>query len=197
MKKTNYLITGILAIAIIVLFILQFAGKKQDDKEKVIFSEDSVSVHLPIAYVDADSLLPNFNFYTHLMNDFEIKLSKQKGQLDSRLQAFQKEVLEFQQKAQNNAFLTRERMEQEQIRLSRKQEELERSAAQIEQELAQEKNRIDRQWSDTLSTGIKEFNNNPKKYQLIFTKGNILYADESYNITQEVIEYLNAHYKVE
>jgi outer membrane protein len=199
MKNTNYIISGILAIAVIILFILQFSGKKSQPQNDTVLQGDSIVSHLPVAYVDADSLLSNFNFYNHLMNNYELKLSKQNNQLSQRYQGYQKEVIEFQQKAQNNSFLSRERMEQESARLARKQREIEQTAAQMEQELALEQRILQQQLSDTLSSAMKEFNN-PQKYQLIFTKSgntNILYANESYNITQEVIEFLNIRYKTE
>ncbi|MDR2086319.1 MAG: OmpH family outer membrane protein [Dysgonamonadaceae bacterium] len=199
MKNTNYIINGILVIAVIVLFILQFTSKKDTQTNDTVLYSDSISLHLPVSYVDADSLLANFNFYNRLMNDYELKLTKQNNQLNQRYQSYQKEVIEFQQKAQNNAFLSRERMEQENARLARKQREIEQTAAQMEQELALEQRIMQQQLMDTLSSAMKEFNN-PQKYQIIFTKsGNttILYADESYNITQEVIEFLNARYKTD
>ncbi|MDR2057239.1 MAG: OmpH family outer membrane protein [Dysgonamonadaceae bacterium] len=201
MKNANYFINGILAIAIIILFILQFSGKKHQCKSDTILKGDSVFVHLPVAYVDADSLLKNFDFYTQLISDYELELSKQNNQLNQRYQNYQKEVLEYQQKAQNNAFLTRERMEQEESRLLRRQKEIEQTAAQMEQELALKQKIIQQRLSDTLSIAVKEFNT-PQKYELIFTQinsgiSNILYASEPYNVTQELIEFLNLRYKVE
>jgi outer membrane protein len=199
MKNTNYIINGILVIAVIILFILQFSGKKCQQENDTVLQGDSIVSHLPVAYVDADSLLANFNFYNHLMNDYELKISKQNNQLNQRYQGYQKEVIEFQQKAQNNSFLSRERMEQESARLARKQREIEQTAAQMEQELALEQRILQQQLSDTLSSAMKEYNS-PQKYQIIFTKSgntNILYANKSYNITQEVIEFLNGRYKTE
>jgi outer membrane protein len=200
MKNTNYIISGIFAIAIILLFTLQFTNRKNyKNKDETVFTEDSVFVHLPVAYVNADSLLTNFRFYTNLLSDFETKLSKQRSQLNQRYLSLQKEAADFQEKAQNNAFLTRERLEQENARLVRKQKEIEQSAADMEQEFTLQQNIIQQQLSDTLSSAMKEFNT-PQKYQMIFTRagnGNILYANESYNITQEVIEFLNSRYKVE
>jgi outer membrane protein len=199
MKGINYIISGIFAIAIIILFILQFTCKKGENKSENCLSGDSLSLHLPVAYVNVDSLQMQFNFYTRLIGDYENKLSKHNSALNQKAQNFQKEVLEYQQKAQNNAFLTRERMEQEEARLSRKQKDLEQEAARAEQELALEQKIIQQQVSDTLSVAMKEFNV-PQKYQMIFTRtGNspFLYIGESYDITQEVIDFLNARYKVE
>jgi outer membrane protein len=200
MKNTNYIVSGILTVAVIVLFVLQFTGKKDENiKSETFFTGDSVSIHLPVAYVDVDSLLADFNFYTDLLGDFETKLSKQRNQLNQRYLGFQKEASEFQEKAQNNAFLTRERMEQENTRLVRKQKEIEQAAADLEQEFVYQQNAIQKQLSDTLSSAMKAYNT-PQKYEMIFTRtgnGTILYANEIYNITQEVIEFLNARYKVE
>jgi len=198
MKNTNYIISGILAIAVIILFILQFTDSKQDSKQNSNFSGDSISVYLPVAYVNIDSLLTNFNFYTQLISDYESKLSKQNSQLSQRYQKFQKDVTEFQQKVQNRAFLTPERMLQEETRLGRVQKDLEQATAQVEQELALEQRVIGQRLSDTLSVAMKKFNE-PQKYQMIFTRtgnSNILYADDSYDITQEIIDFLNLNYPV-
>ena len=196
MKNTNYIISGILAVAVIILFVLQFTGNKQTTKDNLTIVGDSIPAHLPIAYVDVDSLLTNFNFYTQLVSNYENKLSKQNGQLNQRYQKFQRDITEYQQKAQNGAFLTMERMQQEETRLGRVQRELEQAAAQMEQELALEQRIISQRLSDTLSIAMKKYNE-PQKYQMIFTKtgnNNILYACDSYDITQEVIDFLNSNY---
>jgi outer membrane protein len=199
MKNINYIINGVLIVAIVILFVLQFAEKKQCAKDDINLCGDSITTHLPVAYVNADSLLTHFNFYTHLVTDYESKATKQNGLLSQRYEKFQKDVVEYQQKAQNNAYLSMEKMQQEETRLGRVQREIEQSAAQMEQELALEQRIIQQRLSDTLSLAMKEFNE-PQKYQLIFTKtgnSNILYANETYDITQDVIDFLNKRYLVE
>jgi outer membrane protein len=110
----------------------------------------------------------------------------------------QNEVINFQQKAQNNAFLSQERMLQEQNRIQRMKDDLDKQATQVEQELVLDNQLLQQQVSDTLVLGMKEFNN-PQKYHLIFAKSgnNILYADAHYNITNQVIEFLNKRFKAE
>jgi outer membrane protein len=181
-----------------VLFVFtQCNSKDTKPAEGVAAGSESDTQYLPIAYVDADSLLVHFDFYNGLVTAYEDKLSKQNGTLNSSYQKLQNEAISFQQKAQNNAFLSQERMQQEQSRIQRMQQDLEKRAAQVEQELALEQKLIQQQLSDSLNLGIKEFNT-PQKYQVIFTKtGNstILYGDEHYNITNEVIEFLNKRFK--
>ncbi|GHV10059.1 hypothetical protein FACS1894162_2410 [Bacteroidia bacterium] len=152
---------------------------------------------LPIAYVDVDSVLTYFEFYNKLVSAYEDKLGARNNSINSGYQKLQNEAINFQQKAQNNAFLNQERMQQEQTRIQRMEQDLKNRAAQMEQELAVEQQLLQQQVSDTLKAGIKKFNT-PQKYQMIFTKmGNttLLYADERYDITKEVLEYLNQHIK--
>lgn len=193
MRKTKHIMSGIFTMAIALLFFAQCNNKEANVPTGDATEEKPLAQYLPIAYVDYDSVLIHFNYYSKLMNAYETKLSKQNNALNRDYQKFQEEVQNFQQKAQNNAFLTQERAVQEETRLQRLQQNLEKQAAQIEQELALDQKVLQQQLSDSLTLGIKEFNT-PQKYQMILTKsGNavILYADEHYNITNEVIDFLN------
>jgi outer membrane protein len=197
MKNNRHSIMRILVFTVVTLLFVQCNSKEVKPSEEVTAGSGVVPSYLPVAYVDTDSLLVHFDFYNNLVSAFETKLSKQNSSLNSSYQKFQSEAAGFEQKAQNNAFLSQERMIQEQTRLQRMQQDLEKRAAQMEQELALEQKLIQQQLSDSLALGIKEFNT-PQKYQMIFTKsGNstILYADEHYNITHDVIEFLNKRFK--
>jgi len=198
MKKIKPAILKIVAFAAILLFFVQCNNKeiKTDGGTNAPGSE-TISSYLPVAYVDVDSLLRHFDFYNQLISAYETKLSKQNSILNSNYQKFQSDVAAFEQKAQNNAFLSQERMLQEQTRLQRTQQDLEKKASQMEQELALEQKLIQQKFADSINVGIKEYNT-PQKYQMIFTKtanSTILYADEHYNITQEVTDFLNKRFK--
>ena len=61
--KNNYVISGILAAALILLYILHFTSKPSSDGEQIkIKYAPGDSITLPIAYVNVDSLLMNYNF---------------------------------------------------------------------------------------------------------------------------------------
>jgi outer membrane protein len=196
--KNNYIINGILAVAVIVLFVLQFTGKKTDTKNDAVGGvvTDSSVLHLPIAYIRTDSLMVNYKFFNDLNDAIIKKMENQKLVINQRTQKFQKEYVEFQQKAQMNAFISAERQQQEQNRLIGQQQDLENYAAQAEKELALEQMKMNQQLQDTIVAALKVFNN-PQKYQFILSNvgtDNIVYADDSYDITKEVIEFLNARY---
>ncbi|HPC27005.1 MAG TPA: OmpH family outer membrane protein, partial [Paludibacteraceae bacterium] len=122
-----------------------------------------------------------------------------KKQEDSRLtinmkaRELQNEMNEFQKKLENNAFLSRERAEQEQSRLIKKQQDLQKLDAQLSQKLLEEQQKMSEQLRDSINAFLKEFNKD-KKYHIILSNtsnDNILYAVDGYDITSEVIKQLN------
>ena len=103
---------------------------------------------------------------------------------------------DFQRKVENNAFLTRERAEQEQQRLIKKQQELQDLDNQLAQELLQEQQKLNEQLRDTIVSQLKAFNEG-RGYQVVFSNtvgDNILLAGEVYDITADLLEYLNKSY---
>ena len=198
MKNNNYIINGILITAVILLFSLHSCNKGSDTKsqESLFYTSDSTGFHLPIAYVRTDSLFSNYKYSIDLSDglmkfrdDKVLVLRKQEDR-------FKKEYTDFQEKAERNLFISRERGEQEQTRLIRMQQDLEKLMASTEMEIAVEQARITQLLHDTIIANVKLFNT-PKKYEMILTNvgtDNILYADPSYDITFEVIEFLNSKY---
>lgn len=197
MKNISLIINAVLGIAVIVLFVLVLGGKNNGGAPGVVFGSDStLTVKLPIAYVNVDSLLLNYQF---AKESNETLLKKQEdSRLDLNVQArqLQGEMAEFQRKLENNAFLSRERAEQEQNRLMRKEQDLQQLNAKLSQELMEVQQKVSEELRDTINAFLKEFNKN-KKYEMIISNtasDNILLANEGYDITQEVIEILNERY---
>jgi outer membrane protein len=177
-----------------VMSVFTQCGSKGGNASDVAIAEGANSELLPVAYVDVDSLINHLDFYLQLVDGYERELSKQNESLNAAGRKLQNEAIAFQQKVQNNAFLSRERAEQEQTRIQRMQADLEKRADQVQQDLAVKQRNIQQQLQDSLLLGIKEFNT-PQKYQMIITKSATLYADERYNITAEVTDYLNKRFK--
>ncbi|MDD4637133.1 MAG: OmpH family outer membrane protein, partial [Bacteroidales bacterium] len=106
------------------------------------------------------------------------------------------ELGEFQRKLQNNAFLSQERAQSEENRLRKKQSELQELEQRLSSEITQEQSSMNEQLRDSVYSFLKTYNKeNP--YQIILSNtfnDNILYSDEKYDITKEVIEMLNERY---
>ena len=196
MKNSNYIINGILLVAVIFSFHSCNKGSDVKSQESFSSSSESTSFHLPIAYVRTDSLFSNYKFSVDL-SDALMKFRDDKVLILRRQEdRLQKEAADFREKQERNVFITAEKTQQEINRLTRMQQDLEKLMASTEMEIATEQARITQQLHDTIVASVKLFNT-PKKYEMILTNvgtDNILYADPSYDITLEVIEFLNARY---
>ena len=197
MKNSNYIINGVLLVAVIVLFILHFTGKgtfnKSSDAKGI--TADSANIRLPIAYVRTDSLLTNCKFFNDLNDALLKKVEDRKQQINQKAEKLNKDVVDFQQKAQSNGYLTQESQAQAQNRLISQKQDLDALADQVDKEISAERVKVSIQVQDTIISVLKQFNT-PRKYQLILSNSgmdNILYADQVYDITKEVIDFLNAH----
>ncbi len=198
MKNTNYIISGILAVAVIILFILQFSGNKTGN-DPVMSGGDSAVVLLPVAYVNTDTLLLNYNYAKDLNDALMHKVETSRASINQKGQQLSAEMVDFENKVNNNAFLSRERAVSEQQRLEKKQRDLQELMARNQNELEMERLRVNQQLSDTVMVALKIFNAS-KKYQFIFSNAgndNILLANEAYDITKQVLEFLNSRYKPE
>ena len=197
MKSTNYIINGVLAIAVIILFILQFSGKKTSVKEPVLNNRDSCATLLPVAYINSDSLLLNYNFAIDLNDALMSKVEKSRAVINQKAQQLSAEMVEFENKVNNNIFLTRERAIAEQQRLEKKQRDLQELMARSQEEMGMEQARVNQQLTDTVLSVLAIFNSS-KKYQIIFNNtlnDNVLLANDAYNITKEILDFLNGRYK--
>jgi len=195
MKNVNYLISGVLAVAVIILFVMQCSDNKTEQNtvgNKFANFGDSVS-SLPVAYFYIDTLLQNYNFAKDLNEQITRKQENARANLTQQARNLESEINEFRYKAQNGAFLTQARAEQEQERLMKKQQDLQNMDAKLTQELIDETNRMNEQLRDTIMSHLRIFNQD-KKYQIIISSdatNPIFLADEVYNITGEIVDYLN------
>jgi outer membrane protein len=199
MKNTySYVIGGIIAVAVVVLYILFFTSRTSlnSDKNGAVFNLSDSTVTLPIAYVNIDSLLSNYNFAKDLNEALIRKEESSRATLNQKQREMQTAAQEFERKRQNNAFLSQDRAQQEYDRIMRMQQEYEQTANRLSQEFALEQQKLNFQMEDTIKVRLEEFNKN-KKYEIIFSNrgtGTILYSDKKYDITKEVVDFLNKKY---
>ena len=190
-------LTVILLAAVIVLFVLVIK-KPKCSQEGTCTATTSIEMNnLPLAYINVDSLLLQYDFAINANDALMRKQEDARLKINSQAKRLQEEMNDFQRKLENNAFLSRARAEQEQTRLLQKQEELQKLDAQLTEELMIEQQNISLQLRDSINNILKVYNAD-NRYQLIIsnTSGdNLLYADEAYNITNDVVELLNTRCK--
>ena len=192
MKKTNVL-KGLLALAVVLLFA-QCTEKKETSTEA---SAPAVAgTNMKIAYVEVDSLLTKYRYWNDLNELMIQKEENIRTTLNEKAKDLDKEMREFQRKLENNGFASRERAEQENLRISQKQRDLQQLQEKLTSELQAENQKISLQLRDSINSFLKIYNKD-KGYSLIISNtgfDNLLYADPAFNITQEIVDGLNARY---
>ena len=151
---------------------------------------------LKIAYVDVDTLLINYSLWIELNEEMIRKEESVRATLNEKAKSLQAEYEEFERKLNNNAFATRERAEAEQKRILKKREELEEVSERLTNELAIENNKNSVLFRDSINAYIRDYNK-IHGYNIILSRigDNILYIANAMNITQEIIEGLNARHE--
>ena len=200
MKNINYVINGVIAVAVIILFVMQFSSKKESTVAPAFTTEGDSTNLLPVAYVNVDSLLSNYN-YSKDLNERILKMQEDyRLDMTQRSNALRTELNDFQRKYEANAFLTTERAQQEGNRLQKKQEELQNYAAKKEQELAAKQMELNGQLRDTIVAQLTTFNQT-KGYQIQystdskFKSGNKTVTVNKNSTTKKTISKLKAKKK--
>ncbi|MBD1432826.1 OmpH family outer membrane protein [Sphingobacterium sp. DN00404] len=148
-----------------------------------------------IVYINADTLSEKYEYYKDIRSKLEAKVKKAQSDLQSKGQAFQREVAEYQQKAATMSASDRQATEE---RLARKQDELGRldqnASASIAQDESTEFNNVYNTISEYLKKHAEE-----KGYELVLTYSvsnpTVLYAEKKKDITTEVVAALNKEYQ--
>ena len=174
--------------------VLGFSQCKQQTSAPVQEQAPVAVSGLKIAYIDVDSLLANYACYQDLSEEMLRKEENYRLVLAEDANKFQKDVTDFNKKIENGVYSLRERAEAEQNRLAKRQQALQEKSDKYSKELADEGNANAQKVSETIDNFIKEYNKS-HGYDLIISKSSLMFANESLNITAEILEGLNAAYK--
>lgn len=193
MKSIKNIITALCA-AVVVLTFAQCNNTPQQAHATTYAVCDSTP-SIKIAYVDIDTLLTSYNLWIELNEEMIRKEESMRATLNEKAKKLQADYEEFERKLNNNAFVTRERAEAEQNRIIKKREELEALQERLTNELVAENNKNSVLFRDSINAYIRDYNKT-HGYNVILSRigDNILYIDQAMNITQEIIDGLNARH---
>ena len=194
MKRLNYLMNGLAALALIVLFA-QCAGNTDKQTTNAPAQAGGLS-EMKIAYVEIDTLLAKYNYCIDLNEAMVKKSENVRMTLNQKANSLNKEKQDFQKKVENNAFLSQDRAQQEYNRLVKLEQDLQELSNKLQNGLMEENNKNSLQFRDSINAFLKEYNKT-HGYSLIFSNtgfDNLLYADSAFNITEEIVNGLNARY---
>lgn len=150
---------------------------------------------LKIAFVDIDSLLSKYEFSIDLNKEMLREEEDMRMKLSEKAKALQADYADFERKLQNNVYATRERAEEEQARILKKKDELEKLEQRLISELTAKSQKNNVTLHDSIDSFLNAYNAE-KGFDLIISRvgDNLLYANKALDITEEVINGLNARY---
>ena len=194
MKNLSIGLNVLLLIAVIVLYILHFSGNSKSTSNQG--GTATVNADAKIVYINMDTLLNNYTQSRELNEAFLKKLEANRTELNIKVKNFDREAAEFRNKVENNGFMIRERAEQAQMDLMIKQQNLQKLQQEMTENAQREQMEINRKLYDAITNFLTEYNK-AKGFQLILSTtlgGNVLFAQEGFDITNEVVSQLNEQY---
>lgn len=199
MKNVNTVLTYIALVAIVVLFILQFTKTSavvEGVAAKPAVMTKDFGDRLPLAYVNTDSLLLNYEMAKDL-NEVLVKQQEDaRTNIGEEARVLDAEVREHQRKIQNNGYLSYERAQNEEAKLQQKNQKLTELSNKLGNEISEKQMKVSEQLRDSIVNYLEEYNK-IANFELIYSNtlgGNVLYAKKVYNITEEVLGALNRRY---
>lgn len=193
MKQLSTVLNGILLIAVIVLFVLHFYDSDAQEETREAKQELVGEGDFPVAYINTDSLLLNYTFAKQVNEQLMNKEESSRADFNAKAKVFQEDAVAFQNKVQNNGFLSMERAQKEQERLAKAERDLQVLNQKLSNELMAEQEMLNRQLRDTLINYLNDYaKENPYKIILSNTLGdNVLYGADGVDITHEIVDALN------
>lgn len=196
MNKLSQLAWAVAGVAILTSCNQQGAERATPSaNDNVATTSQSTEKAEKIVYVNSDTLSEKYEYFQEIRTKLEAKIKKAQSDLQSKGQAFQREIADYQQKAPTMSASDRQATEE---RLARKQDELGRldqnASTSIAQDEATEYENVYTRITDYLKKHAEE---NGYTLVLTYSRGNptVLYADAKMDITEQVIKGLNEEYK--
>ncbi len=147
-----------------------------------------------IVYVNTDSLLARYTFFSQNKENLESRSRRAERDITSRTEKLEKEFMEAQQRAQTGRLTQQEAVSLEQD-LMKKQQDLVQYRDRITQNLMDEEAKLSRELNENISNYLRDFGRE-RNYTFVLgytgLGGSVLFAADSLDVTQEVLEGLNA-----
>ncbi len=186
-NKTSLIISILAILVALVAIIFAVSGSKKKTQPT---TAKPVSSNLNVAYVNVDTLLNHYDLYNTLMINYYNKQNKYEKQLQSKLNSIQQQALTLQDNYKKG-LITSLTYQQKMQKLQVEQQNVQQWYQQKSQELAQDQQIIMMRVTDSVMNTINRFNKD-KKYHLILNKSALLYGDPGMDITDTLIEIMNA-----
>ena len=197
MNMTKIVLNGLMAVAVAAAIASCNNPTDESSAEAAPTKASDKATHAyKIAYVQIDTLTSQYQKCKDLEEEFAKKRANAEATINAKGKNFTAQMQEFNRKYQSNQF-TQQQFEAEQARLQKLQQDLQDLQARLSNSLQDEYQKEFQALTDTIQSFTKSYAKE-KGYDFIFCKSsgidNVLYANEAYEVTDEVVKALNKRY---
>lgn len=196
MKKTPLILSIVALAGVVVLAVLMLVSRPSSKKATV---NSGVTPETgAIVYFNLDRVLSEYDMANDLRSVVETKVESINQEVTRRGSKLDSDAKSFQDKM-DKGLLTRSVAEAQYQKLQEQQAAFQNYAAEKEQEIAEEQAVMMNQLADAIKTFVDEYNAEKQYAMILTTQGDVLpapivTADEALDITDDILEGLNAAY---
>lgn len=188
MKSNSWIINGVLAVAIIVLFVLHFNGGNTN-----VTTASNSAGGTKVAYFEIDSIQNNYTYFKEVKTALQSKDMENAKQLTELKNAF---ALKYQDLQKNGRYFSQAEIGSKQQELAQLEKNYTAKEQQLSQEMQEESFKRLQEVKKKIEAYLVTYNKS-KGYAYIFSSNPDLmyYKDTANDITADIIKGLNAEYK--
>jgi outer membrane protein len=191
----NNILSIVILIGLIVLYVLFFTTKNSEEPKASAALQKSGNKALSIVFVNIDSLNEKYEFVKVLRNDLEGTGKRLQTEVLAEQSNFEKEAADFQKQVAGNT-ISEEKAKMVYEALMQKQQAIIEKKDRFTQQVANMELNMNLRLLDTITNFLKRYNEIYKfDYILTYkTAGEILIANDTLDITNDVVRSLNKDY---
>jgi outer membrane protein len=191
MKNISLILNAVLLVLVAYLYFVHFSNSKP---APTVIAPVEMGHSIKIAYVDSDTLTTKYEWLNQQKKALEQRLTNAQNTMKAKETALAKEMQAFNQKAQSGNFPEAElRVEYED--LAKREQALVQESMTLTERLDDEKAKTQKELLSNVQAQLKSLQSQiGYDYILSYSKGGgqVLLANDSLDITKQVLELLNA-----
>jgi outer membrane protein len=187
----------VLLVGLVVLYILYFTSKGDGKHPSMTQTLDKAkNGAISVAFVNNDSILANYDLVIKMKKELQAKGDRYSAEVAAKQSSFEKDAAYFQEQVQKKTLSDQSAQEIYQ-RLMENQQKITDLRDRYASELQLSEADMNVALLDSVMNFLHRYNHKYKfDYILGFNKGgNILYANDTLDITNDVLKELNLEYK--
>jgi outer membrane protein len=188
MKPNSWIVNGVMAVAIVVLFVLHFNSNSTPIKSSALAAGG-----VKVAYFEIDSIQNSYTFFKDVKAALQAKDVENAKQLTALKNAF---AIKYQDLQKNGQYLSQAEIGARQQELAQLEKNYTNREQQLAAEMQEESFKRLQEVKQKIEAFLVSYNKN-KEFAYIFSSNPDLmyYKDTAYDITADIVKGLNAEYK--